>query len=228
MNIVIGSAFRNSSGYLSRYLRQVMSLAAHAGPSHSVRVIAAEGDSTDLTREILLQTLPVGSTVVNVSHGQRWFGSTEELDRMQAMSAVGNAIFSAVNETDDVLVYVESDLIWDVHTIGTFIDLAMRRQDEFDVFSPMTFAGDAFYDIWGFRKNGERFVGCPPYHIALTMGQLCEMDSVGSCLVMRAKVARECRINDGNCLVGWCGDARSKGYRIATLYHPSLIVRHPA
>jgi len=228
MNIVIGSAFRNSAHYVPRYLDQVSDLKLHAGPDHNVRVIAVEGDSTDRTESALLlssMAKHIQLSVVKHEHGQPWFGSTENPERLKALSEVGNTIFNAVRDDDDVLVYVESDLLWDFHTIGSLIDMAVRRDGGFDVFAPMIFAGAFFYDIWGFRKNGERFVPMEPYHIGMQKG-LTELDSAGSCLVMRAEVAHKCRIQNDYCLVGWCEDARSKGFKIAM--HSDFIVRHPA
>lgn len=228
MNIIIGSAFRNSTRYLMRYLNQVVGLAHHAGPSHSIRVIAVEGDSQDGTHQALAMNSAIRSVkleVVKCEHGLPWFGSTEETSRMVALSKVGNAIFEAVRPDDDVLVYVESDLIWDAHTIGSLIDFAMRQEGGFDVFAPLVFAGPHFYDIWGFRAvNGDRFSPFPPYYIGLD-GVPCEIGSAGSCLVMRGEVARKCRIRNDYCLVGWCEDARANGYRIAV--HPGFKVNHP-
>jgi hypothetical protein len=121
-------------------------------------------------------------------------------------------------------VYVESDLIWGAGAIWTLIDMALNRESGFDVFAPMIFAGDYFYDVWGYRKNGSRFTPQPPYHPDLVNG-LTEVDSVGSCLVMRAEVAEVCRIRNDYALVGWCEDARAHGYKIAV--HPNLKVYHP-
>ena len=219
--VAVGSAFRNARHYLPRYFAQVAQLAEHLYPSCSVRVIAAEGDSVDGTRECLRG---VGAEVVACDHGQPWFGSTEAPERFAALSRVGNAVFGAVRESDDVLVYVESDLVWTASTVKALVNMALSRRDGFDVFAPLIFAGANFYDVWAFRKNGARFGPFPPYHPEVN-GQLTEVDSAGSCLVMRAEVARRCRIRNNYCLVGWCEDARVNGYRIAV--DPLLRVEHP-
>jgi hypothetical protein len=94
-----------------------------------------------------------------------------------------------------------------------------------DVVAPLVMAGEAFYDIWGFRwLDGTRW--SPFEHQTLNTRfptDLIEVGSAGSCLVMRAGVARECRIRNDYCLVGWCEDARAHGYSICV--HPDLIVR---
>lgn len=221
MNIVIGSAFRNSQHYLARYFAQVEALQRRM--CRSVRVIAVEGDSADETREVLAQNPIV--ELVKYDHGRPWFGSTEAADRMRELSKIGNLIFDHVTKDDDVLVYVESDLIWDAETIGTLITMAINRTESYDVFVPMVFAGENFYDVWGFRGlDGARWAPFHPYH-SERQPELTELSSAGSCLVMRAEVARAVRIVDDMCLVGWSKDARRKGYRIAT--HGELRVTHP-
>lgn len=216
MNVVVGSAFRNSEWVISSYFDRVARLQSLLGCN--IRVIAAEGDSTDDTRQKIINMRSHGFTIElpDCSHGQRWFGSTEEPDRMKALSRVGNAIFESVTPDDDYLVYVESDLYWHANVIAALVENAVQRTEGFDVFSPLVMAGDAFYDIWGFRKNGQRFGPFPPYHPSLcfTSGRVTEVDSVGSCLVMRSEVARRARIRNDYCLVGWCEDARRQGYRI--------------
>ena len=222
MNIVVGSAFRNSTHYLPRYFRQVDALRKHVDAMHSVRVIAVEGDSQDQTRKVLSQRPDV--EITDATHGGPVFGSTEDPKRMIQLSKVCNKVFESVKPLDDIFVYVESDLIWDPVVIGCLIDLAAARKDGFDVFAPLVFAGQNFYDIWGFRKDGVRFSPFPPYHAKMN-GNLTEMESVGSCLVMRGEVARNCRIRNDYCLVGWCQDAQSQGYRIAVC--PNLRINHP-
>lgn len=225
MNIVVGSAFRNSAPRLGSYLARVEALRQHVGPDHSVRVIAAEGDSIDTTRAEL-QRQPLVQHVA-CDHGGPWFGSTEAPERMVALSKVCNSIFEAVNEEDDVLVYVESDLLWDPATIGALIDAAANREGGFDVFAPLIYAGKLFYDIWGFRHlDGTRFSPFEPLKGLHPQGYFSEVGSVGSCLVMRGEVARRVRVRNDYCLVGWCEDARRQGYKIAAC--PAFSVEHPA
>jgi len=225
VNIVIGSAFRNSGNYLLRYFQQVAALQKHVGAAHTVRVIAVEGDSADHTREALPVVATVPLTHVKHDHGKPWFGSTESPERMREMSKIGNLIFDHVMHSDDVLVYVESDLIWDAHTVGSLIDMAIRQDSGFDVFAPMVFAGENFYDTWGFRgMDGQRWSPFAPFHSQRNLG-FTQVKSAGSCLVMRSEVARNTRIIGDNCLVGWCEHARSGGYKIAV--HSDFKVNHP-
>lgn len=233
MNIAIGSAFRDTPQWrAARYFDRVAALRDHASPRHSVRVIAAEGDSTDNTRErLLVEAARCGLPVAfpECTTGAPYFGSVEDPARMRALSVVGNAIFGAVLPEDDVLVYVENDIDWTPHAIGSLIDAAVSRMDGLDIIAPLVMAGDAFYDVWGFRGLDEaRFAPFHPYHSSfgdrLALGQTLEVASVGSCLVMRGAVAREARIKAGGALVDWCADARNLGYRVGVW--PAFRVQH--
>lgn len=230
MQVAVGSAFRNAGGLIPRYFQQIDRLREQLGPSISVRVIAAEGDSRDRTRAMLQEK--THTTIVDTTHGGPHFGSTEQPERMRTLSRVGNAIFDAVQLEDEVLVYVESDLIWEASTIDLLIQMAKARFCEFDVVAPLIFAGDLFYDVWGFRGlDGQRFSPFEPYHSSMRKSggsltdSMTEVSSVGSCLVMRGEVARACRIRNDYCLVGWCEDARQQGYRIGV--SANLKVKHP-
>ena len=219
MNIVIGSAFRNSARYINRYLAQVLALQEHVGHEHQVRVIAVEGDSGDHTDEVLAaraEMWEMDVTIIKCEHGHPEFGSTESAVRLRELTKVSNAVFRGVKTSDDVLLYVESDLVWRPHDVGSCIDMAHRREAGFDVFAPLVFAGSAFYDIWGFRGlDGERFGPFSPYHKSMPAGGLGEISSAGSCLAMRGKVARKVRNTTENALVGWCECAATAGYKIA-------------
>lgn len=247
MNIVLGSAFRNAAGdQITRWFDQCLRLrdslesdiarfllGIDQGESVQFRLIAVEGDSIDNTREQILNNshrFGLSLELITCNHGKRVFGSTEEYDRLEALSKVGNAILSGVKESSDILIYVESDLIWDAYTVICLIDkLGSGR----DVVAPLIFAGDNFYDIFVYRGlDGERFSPFPPHHtslIAPSSGAFwphpVEVSSVGSCLVMKSEVARKCKIRDNNALLGFCKDVRENGYHI--FVDPTQRIYHP-
>lgn len=240
MNIAIVSAFRNSSSRLLRYFLQVQSLLDHAkrsDPNAKIRVIAVEGDSTDRTRHELRNAkkvfnVPFKVDLVVHDHGKREFSSTEDVDRLEALTGVMKAGMSAVDFRDDVVLYVESDLIWHPHQVGSLIDMALRQDYGFDIFAPMIWSGKdhlgqrIFYDIWGFRKNGARFSPFYPYSSEyLNNLHLSEIDSAGSCLAFRSEIAEKVVVSGSNGLVSWCESARKQGYRIAVA--PQFYVEHP-
>lgn len=228
MRIAVVSSFRNMAGRIEPYFARICALQSHAGAA-MVRVIAVDGDSTDGTAAELARLagrLAVPLTVVEHSHGERVFGSTEEPERLRALTGVMMAGLDAVESDDDGVIVVESDLLWHPHQVGSVLDLAMRRENGFDVVAPMIFAGEHFYDVWGFRKGGERFAPFPPYHRDLGSAGLTAVDSVGSCLAMRGEVARRVKPIGEEAIVSWCAGARAAGYRIAVA--PEFRVEHPA
>lgn len=233
MHFCIASAFRNAAGQqITRWMDQIINLRRELRQKHFcyLRAVAVEGDSRDATRaqlEALADKMKglFELEIVTCNHGGPVYGSTESPQRMEALSKVGNAIFDSVRENDDILVYVESDLIWDGATISALIDHVVA--DESDIVSPLVFAGENFYDVYGYRGlDGNRFAPFPPYHSSLNSIVLTEVSNVGSCLVMRGEVARKVRIVNGDALVGWCEQARKQGYTISV--DPSLSIRHPA
>lgn len=251
MKFVVASAHRNTAGAQARrWMHQLVALKAELRNHYycSFRAVAVEGDSTDNTRKELVDlalAVDIDLELRTCNHDGPVYGSTEQPERMAALSKVGNAIFDAVRPDDDVLVYVESDLVWEAETIRKLIDYVIphriqvtQHQDrvpsfvdgvcDADVVAPMVFAGDNHYDIWALRGlDGVRFSPSYPYHESLSRKtSLTEVSSAGSCLVMSAEVARRVRILNDNALVGWCEEARRQGYRIWVA--PELRIRHSA
>ena len=229
MKVALGSAFRNSvsNRQFDRWVTQALSLAwmlRRAG--HELMVIMAEGDSNDRTREAIDTFLVEGSVKgmrVDVTHGGPWFGSTEHAERFAALQGVGNGILEATMTDVDVLVYVESDLIWEAYEV---LSLMERLSASVDVVAPLIFAGSAFYDIFAYRDlDGVRFGPFAPFHPTLDTQTFMEVSSAGSCLVMKGEVARKCRVDATSGLVGFCADARQQGFRIWV--DSDRTVRHP-
>lgn len=222
MKIVVVSAFRNMSTRINAYYQQVHALQQHVGAEHEISVVAVEGDSIDDTeRELvhLAELWQLELDLVKHEHGQRMFGSTEEPERLEALTGVMKAgLKAAASSGADVMLYVESDLRWQPHDVGSVIDIAYRRDEEFDVVAPMCFAGEAFYDIWGFLGlDGERFSPFEPYHGDVAAGgELVEISSCGSCFAMRIDALEKVkRITGKLALRSFCEAARRAKLRLA-------------
>lgn len=227
MNVVLGSAWRNAAGLqTTKYFSQAAALYVDLlKRGHSLRVIAVEGDSVDGTRDCIKAEAARYGLFLDLrtkNHGGPVFSSTEHPERMEALSGVGNEILAGVRNTDDVLVYVESDLIWKPDTIVRCID---QLGTGIDVVAPMTFAGEHFYDVWAFRVNGSRFGPFAPFYDRLRLDSLTPVDSVGSCLVMKADVARKTAPMTNGAIVEWCANARNAGFKLfcdarERIHHP--------
>lgn len=238
MNIVIVSLFRNMSTRINAYFQQVRALQDHVGPDHPVQVIAVEGDSHDDTERELgkfAELWQVPLELVKHDHGGPEFGSTEDPERLEALTGVLKAGLDAAREIagkvdDPVVLYVESDLKWHPHQAGSVIDLAFRREDGFDVVAPMVFAGQAFYDIWGFvGRDGERFSPYAPFHRSLLRRNktIIEVSGVGSCFALRGDALEKIRRVAGKeALRSFCKVARMAKLRIGVA--PAFRIEHPA
>lgn len=236
MRIVVGSAFRDSAGaQVTRWLDQVLALKERVAPmGWEVRGIAVEGDSVDATVYQLTwgsKCRNIDVTTVSRRFGNPRYGSTEDPARMAALSEIGNYILDHVEHDDDVLLYVESDLIWTADTALDLILNSMRFGSS--IIAPMIFAGEHFYDVWAYRKDGARFAPFYPYHSGIescftgSVNNFAQLDSAGSCLAIPGHIARsrDVRMTSG-ALVEWCERAREAGHRI--LLDTTLRVEHPA
>lgn len=215
--LAVLTPFRNARKHLPRYFRQLTALRQALAPSIRLRLVAAEGDSVDGTRQAILDRAHeagISVDLVPTDHGGMHWKSVEDPARMRTMSNVMNAALSAVEPTDDLVLWIMSDLGWDASTIRDLVLAAESRRDGFDVLAPLVFQGENFYDTWAYRSGGTRFRATPPHHENLVPGQLSEVDSAGTCLAMRAGVARAARATDQEA-VSWCADARRHGARIA-------------
>lgn len=229
MKVALCSAFRNMAGRLHGYFRQTHALREHLrllDPDVELRVVAVEGDSSDSTRESLPEVAELWDIELDLHvhcHGQPVFGSTERPERLAALSQILNAGFSAARRSDDAFVWVESDLLWTQHDLGGLIQTARGIGE---ICAPMVWAGEAFYDLWGFRGlDGQRFGPFEPYHPDFKPGQQIELSSAGSCLAMPGRIAAAVRAEGPEALVSWCEAARRRGHRVVLV--PDFEVRHP-
>lgn len=223
MRIALGGMFRHSCWYLDRYFAQVHRLArAVKARGDDLRLIWAEGDSTDATWLRLAQFGDEYDTVlIKRAHGGPRWGSDDNPARWAALSWVCNGVLDHVSWDVDALVYVETDLIWRPESLLALVD---QLDEAHPAIAPMCFTEDGpFYDIWGHIKGGVAFGPFPPYHHDLGPG-LTQVDSAGSCIVMRGDVARCVRY--GPDLVRGLGRSiYANGYSLWV--DPRLEVIHP-
>lgn len=230
MNIVLASIFRNSSGYLDRYFSQITALRAKlAERGDTLSFVWAEGDSEDDTFQrlgVALNGSEKHSRLIQINHGGPVFGSIDNDQRWRNISKVCNGLLDTIDSPCDIVVYIESDLLWTPETILALID---RVCHGVDAIAPMCFhlPTGLFYDIWGHRKDGVRFQQYSPYHKALTPGvELALIDSAGSCIVMRDDVAKQARFNPPELgIVGFGNTIRELGFKL--WLDPAQRVFHP-
>jgi hypothetical protein len=234
LRIVLASMFRDSVHYFDDYFVRCMMLKeALRLCGHSLRYIWVEGDSTDHTWERLHEVVygkGLDTTIIKVEHGKTWTRaySPDISVRWEALSFVCNAALDKLKPEDDVLIWVESDLLWN----PSVMLMLLEHLKTVPAVAPMIFAQNGvFYDVHGFRKDARRFDVVAPYHPALAPGglgngQLVRIDCAGSCLIMRGEVARAIRFGDGDVhTVGLGLSIYSHGYSL--WLDPRLHITHP-
>lgn len=228
MNITLCSSFRTSVSYLPRYLRQIADLDTllyHAG--HRLSFIWAEGDSTDSTQKMLhAARWRFKATIVDANHGGPRFESIVSVRRFAQLAYVANKVWELLPTDADVVVWAESDLIWEPAMMVRLIN----RLREVPCVGPMVMdspPANTYYDVHVHRRSGQQFTKQPPYHpdVPGANGGLLEMDSVGSIIAMRGDVARAVYVPVEDVLVGTCRMIRELGHKIyldtgAVCFHP--------
>lgn len=181
MTITVCSIFRNSTPYLDRYFAQIEGLRA-AG---DVQLALAEGDSDDGTFEAIEGRLQPGDFLAKIDHGGPVFGSVDAEQRWAQIALVVSGLIGKIGDPGAALIWVESDLIWKPEALTALIgDLRFVP-----AVAPMVFHGDSarFYDIWGYRREGQCFSPYPPYWTGAHTGahnMVTNIDSCGSCFAL--------------------------------------------
>jgi hypothetical protein len=229
MNFVLASIFRNSSSYVRRYFQQARLLRDAINKlngTNSLRLVLTEGDSTDNTYDLLdmgCSGFSFNHDLQQVNHGGAVYGSIDNAQRWRNISRVCNDTLSRILPSDQIVIYIESDIIWSPQVVLNLV----RHLWTVDAVSPMCFHAPTglFYDTWGYRKNGKAFAQKAPYHPDV-QDILTPIDSAGSCIVMRGDVARKARFTPPELgIVGFGQDIQAKGFKL--WLDPNELVIHP-
>lgn len=224
MRIALCSIFQDSESYLARYMGQLGALHGTLKVrGHDLRYIWVEGDSSDNTYESLRTGAVVmrgfglmDAEVHQHNHGGPKYGSVDDINRWRQLAPVLNATLEHVQPTDDAVIYVESDLIWDAETMRKLLD---RLKNYPAVGGLIYHSAGFFYDTYAYRQNGQRFGS----DYQPTDSEPFRIDSIGSCIVMRGDVARACRFGADTCLIG--ESLREHGYELWV--DPTCRIVHP-
>lgn len=197
MNVTLCSLFRDSMGYLRRYIDQVTALGySIVARGHRLYFVLGEGDSTDCTQEALLEFMEstnLDIVLVNVAHGGQNYGSVVHPQRFKQLAGACNTVWQYIPPDADAVIWCESDLIWQSETMLALLDdlahvpaVSPMIELERDGW-PKGYA----YDRWAVWRNGVQIHSMPPYFDDLDDDlDLVELDSSGSCMAMRGDVAR--------------------------------------
>lgn len=228
MNVVICSAFRNAGHLIENYFNQIDALASLLNRRGDwLSLVLGYGDSDDGTGELLFEAAAnsIGARLIDVSHGGQAFGSIVNAQRFRQLAYIGNKILANVPFEDaDAVIWLESDLIWAPEVIAELLNHLQWHA----CVAPMIMDsnGTTFYDTFVFRRSGICFVKQPPYHpCMMASDHMIEMDSVGSCVVMRADAIKGVTVPEEDVLVGVCRQIKERGGRVwldsnQKVYHP--------
>lgn len=206
--LVVASIFRNAERYVDRYFEQIDRLRQEM----PVRLVIAEGDSTDDTLTLLERKIGDKDTLLKVDHGGPEFDSIDHPTRWAQIAYVCNAVLDQLAMKDkDRLIYVESDLAWPVDTM-------LRLHADLDTVSAVAAMSiqastGHFYDTWGHvGLDGEPFSHYPPFHPSianLNHGALTAIQSAGSCIAVRGEVVNAgVKFSEQDCIRGFCRTIR--------------------
>lgn len=206
--LVVASIFRNAEHYVPRYFEQIAALRDEM----PLRLVIAEGDSTDDTMTLLERGVRDNDTLLKVDHGGPVFGSIDNEQRWSQIAYVCNTVLDHLDmKDDDRLLYVESDLGWSAHAMARLV----KNLDAVGAVAAMSFhvGSGNFYDIWGHvGLDGVPFSPEAPYHSSLAklpVGRLTAIESAGSCIAVRGKVVNAgVRFSEKDCIRGFCRTIR--------------------
>lgn len=225
--VALGSMFRDSTSYLPRYFEQVEALRTMLEDrGDRLRVIAIENDSADETWEMIDRWLFghfADGVLVKVHDDCPYFPSVDRPERWRHHAWVQNHVLEELDDTDDVLVYVESDLVWTPDDLCALVDKAKDNQAWTAAVFYREYGGH-WYDSWGTSVDGANFFGSYPYHPKYT-GEPMQIDTCASVLACPAKLARETRFSPVDAFKGWARDIYAHGGEV--WLDPSVAVLHP-
>jgi hypothetical protein len=244
LNVTVSSLFRNADrdGKIERYFDRVDALeAALTARGDRLHLILSTGDNVDGTQDALAARLTGRlAALVRLDHGGPYYGSVTDPDRFRQLALAANAAMGLIDDDCDAWLFVEHDLIWTPDALVRLID----DLDAVPAVAPVVLNRyGGFYDTWAFRMNGMHFSHDQDVDwrslrlerddddrngavtIDVGVGDLVPLQSAGSVIALRGRLAREARFQPEDAIVGLCRDLQRLG---AGVYlDPRAKVQHP-
>lgn len=139
-------------------------------------------------------------------------------DRLARLSLTLTYMLELVEDADDVVIIHESDLLSPPDVVDRLLAMPLPSAG-WPVLRLE--GGEAFYDTWAFRKDGERFTNWPPYHACYRADGPFEIDSAGSVTAWAADDVRGVNVA-ADAIIGLCAHV---GKRVTV--DPSLRIVQP-
>lgn len=156
--------------------------------------------------------------LIKLDTGGPYWPSVDNSLRWRQLEAVWNACIQTKYETD-VVVCVESDLIWEAQDLLNTIKLV--RDGVCDVAYPAVFLNNSnrWWDTNGFSYNGKKFVNEPPYIQDMPEGDLIEVDTGGG-MIACSQIAFQYANWQDTCVLHFPDWTTRLLDRRTVIYHP--------
>lgn len=233
--LTILSIFRQSEGYLQRYLDQVER--AFDLIQKPCRAVWLEGDSTDQTYTLLQEAKErfesKGHTVTLIQFpigGIKW-ESTNAPSRWNQIATCWNRCLQELTPSD-FTICVESDLIWPADIVQK---LSAKLDANHHVVAPMLMIDQSekimkmpwFYDIWGFSRGGKKFRSTWPYWVKDTTlieeKELLQVQTAGGMLVSTYPHQSKAHWDLNTCIMKYSAETRIFMDKTLKIYHPAPL-----
>ena len=212
MRCLIGSMFRDSTGYLIQYFAQQELLAQLLEErGDTVRWVFCENESVDHTYASLTRWGAGRDVVVRTfADGSPYYSSRDIPERWAHLADVANVVLNEIRPVDDVFVWIEADLLFDPQVI---VDLVDALDDDRPIVAPLLLGmRGTFYDTWGTSVGGTKFKSSAPFHRCMGSGEWVNADSSGGVVVAYARVAEQARYTPQEGYVGYARTLVAKGF----------------
>lgn len=172
------------------------------------RYIWVIGDSSDGT-ELRLREAAAMFPDIEIIRNDTGMEATDPDTRLRKLSLTVNAGLAAIREDDTHLLLHESDLISPHDVAERFVAA------DVDAIAGWVSLGEngIFYDTYAYRAHGVKFNNEPPYHVVYRPDELFEVESFGSCWMVRTELIRGMQCERGG-VIDICAEIRKRGGRL--------------
>lgn len=235
--IGVCSFFRDSMNWYGHQINHVHNYFSQIGNQENapedIAVFVLEGDSKDNTYETLLEYQKIHDNIFVIKDNVTFdvpVASTLNSNRFEQLSRLGNILFNASKWFCDYIVWIESDLLIPNNLLHSLL-ADIQFLENTGIVAPITMlkTQNQFYDTWGFiNMDGSTWDNGPPFSKVLdTDKRFIQMLSVGSCMIIDAKVLRDgASVGTNGCFRELCRQTCERAYNIyidkqLTVWHPS-------
>jgi hypothetical protein len=204
---------------------RVEHLLAKGDSYQALRWLWVVGDSDDGTGAALWDLIAGYRDVVRIVEQDTGITGRDGRSRLRRLSATANTYFRCAHGADYLLVH-ESDIRSPHDLVPRMVARAEGGLCPLAAWPVLEIAPGrrVFYDIWAFRRGGQRFSSYPPYHAVYTPNSPFPVDSFGTVFLVHGEDAPQIHMEEW-AVLDLCRQLRAQG---RTLWvDPTLVVEQP-